>query len=200
MTAAEIAVPSQAREVPVSVSAGLAEGRPTAPTAPTARRRGSSRPPEPHRYTVRIPLADTSVSQWWGTQDDPSASVRALIRDEIMGNGFTDTVNRAVMQLPRRGRPPGFASEDAVGDEGWGKPAAQSVLVVQQQKSQLPEQPVLSEPVDPEPESERTAVLLGTAAAAAQESVSSASGDPIDRTADVPSVQFDMDDIFGHGG
>jgi len=59
-----------------------------------------------HRFTVRVPTVDTSVRAWWAAQDDPSASVRALIRDEVTKHGFTDTVNRPVTQLPRRGRPP----------------------------------------------------------------------------------------------
>jgi len=68
--------------------------------------------PRAHRYTVRVPVADTSVSEWWSAQADSSASVRALIRDEIMRHGFTDTVNRPVTQLPRRGRPPLSAREE----------------------------------------------------------------------------------------
>jgi hypothetical protein len=45
---------------------------------------------------VRVPSADTSFARWWATQDDPSASVRALVRAEIQANGFTDIVNRPV--------------------------------------------------------------------------------------------------------
>jgi len=64
-----------------------------------------------HRYTLRVPVVDTSIEAWWAAQDDPSASVRALVREEIMKHGFTDTVNRPVTQMPRRGRPPGSTME-----------------------------------------------------------------------------------------
>lgn len=90
-------------------------------TAP--RRRSSARPVEDHRYTLKVPRVDTSVSQWWDAQHDPSASVRALVREEIMRHGFTDTVNRPVGPMPRRGRPPGsgrpdFEAEDQVTGDG----------------------------------------------------------------------------------
>ncbi|MDP9903229.1 hypothetical protein [Arthrobacter bambusae] len=65
-----------------------------------------------HRYTLRVPVVDTSIEAWWAAQDDPSASVRALVREEIMKHGFTDTVNRPVTQMPRRGRPPGSTMDN----------------------------------------------------------------------------------------
>lgn len=62
-------------------------------------------PRQSHRFTLRVPAADTSVSAWWAAQDDASASVRKLVRDEIQRHGLTDTANRPVSQLPKRGRP-----------------------------------------------------------------------------------------------
>lgn len=61
---------------------------------------------EPVRRRITIPQVDTSTLAWWNAQFDPSASVRALIRAEIEREGLTDTVNRPVRQMPRRGRPP----------------------------------------------------------------------------------------------
>lgn len=66
----------------------------------------SPKPKIAHRFTLRVPQSNTTIEQWWEMQDDPSASVRALIRDEILNYGLTDTVNRPISQQPRRGRPP----------------------------------------------------------------------------------------------
>lgn len=161
------------------------------------RRRTSERPPEDHRFTLKVPRVDTSVVEWWESQHDPSASVRALIRDEIMRHGFTDTVNRPVTQLPRRGRPPGSgrgmdaapiehlettAQEPAV--HPWPAETKRRSHVVEQTETQVPIQqadPIedirttQAHPVADEPEPET-------------EPVGSGGG------------QFDMDDIFGHGG
>lgn len=59
-----------------------------------------------HRFTLKVPQVDESVVEWVSAQHDLSQSLRQLIRDEIQRNGFTDTANRPVTQLPRRGRPP----------------------------------------------------------------------------------------------
>lgn len=48
------------------------------------------------RLTVRVPAADTSTTAWWDAQDDPGASVRSLIRAEIVAHGLSDTMNRPV--------------------------------------------------------------------------------------------------------
>jgi len=60
----------------------------------SAHRRPPSR--EMHRLTLKVPLADVDTEKWWGTQFDPSAAVRALIRAEIARNGVTDMLNRSV--------------------------------------------------------------------------------------------------------
>lgn len=66
-----------------------------------------------HRYTLKVPQVDESVVEWVVAQHDLSLSLRQLIRDEIQRNGFTDTANRPVTQLPRRGRPPAQYAEDS---------------------------------------------------------------------------------------
>lgn len=69
---------------------------------------------EPLRRRISIPQVDTSTQRWWETQDDPSVSIRLLIREEIEKNGYVDKLNHPVEQQPRRGRPPASAG---VGDE-----------------------------------------------------------------------------------
>lgn len=59
------------------------------------------------RKRISIPKVDDSVLAWWATQNDPSLSVRLLIRSEIERSGYTDIAFRPVVQQPRRGRPPG---------------------------------------------------------------------------------------------
>lgn len=61
----------------------------------------------PHRTRLSIPVADTSVIEWLGVQDNVSASIRTLIRDHIAAHGMSDPTCRPVEQRPRRGRPPG---------------------------------------------------------------------------------------------
>lgn len=53
------------------------------------------------RYMVRVPLVDTSFAEWWAAQDNPSASVMALIRDQVARYGFTDSANRPIAPLSR---------------------------------------------------------------------------------------------------
>lgn len=65
-----------------------------------------------HRFTLKVPQVDESVVEWVSAQHDLSQSLRQLIRDEIQRNGFTDTANRPVAQLPRRGRPPAQYAEE----------------------------------------------------------------------------------------
>ena len=68
--------------------------------------------PEPRRFRVSVPNADTSVLTWIGAQSDLSASVRALIRDAIRRDGYQDATCYPVKQQPRRGRPPRSADDD----------------------------------------------------------------------------------------
>lgn len=66
-----------------------------------------------HRFTLKVPQVDESVVEWVSAQHDLSQSLRQLIRDEIQRNGFTDTANRPVTQLPRRGRPPAQYADES---------------------------------------------------------------------------------------
>jgi hypothetical protein len=77
---------------------------------------------QPHRFRVTVPVADEAVVAWMGLQDNPSLSVRLLIRESIERMGYVDVVNRPVAQLPRRGRPAG--SEGAEGPEENPAPTA----------------------------------------------------------------------------
>lgn len=148
---------------------------------PTRRSRGIGRAPEAHRFTVRVPLADTSVVDWWEAQYDPSASVRTLIRDEIVRHGYTDTVNRPIAQQPRRGRPP--LSES--GDDEYAAPAAD--LPAGTAGAAVPVWPVA--PILPAPAA--PAAPAGPTPVAA----------PIVEAQAVPpqALPLDMEDIFGHG-
>jgi hypothetical protein len=61
--------------------------------------------PQPHRYRVSVPAADEAVVAWMELQDNPSLSVRMLIRESIERQGYVDIVNRPVSQLPKHSRP-----------------------------------------------------------------------------------------------
>ena len=70
----------------------------------------------PYRRTFSFPRTDESTLAWWEAQADPSLSLKLLIRKEIEQHGYTDTANRPVRQLPRRGRPPKTAAYDTDGE------------------------------------------------------------------------------------
>ncbi|KIA74372.1 hypothetical protein ANMWB30_09450 [Arthrobacter sp. MWB30] len=70
----------------------------------------ASKPP-PHRYRFNVPQVDESVVMWMGMQNDPSISIRMLIRESIERLGYVDVFNRPVAQLPKRGRPSGAEEE-----------------------------------------------------------------------------------------
>lgn len=71
----------------------------------------------PVRKRVSYPEADSTTQQWWDAQADPSVSVRLLLRADVERNGYTDVMNRPVVQLPKRGRPAGSGASDDLGDE-----------------------------------------------------------------------------------
>lgn len=56
------------------------------------------------RMRLNIPEQDLSVTEWLDKQLDASASIRAVIRDYIQRNGYTDPTCGRVEQI-RRGRP-----------------------------------------------------------------------------------------------
>lgn len=87
--------------------------------------------PQPQRFRVSVPAADEAVLEWMNLQDNPSLSIRMLIRESIERLGYVDVVNRPVAQLPTRGRPVAPAedsTETRRNAEAAGAPAA----VVQQ--------------------------------------------------------------------
>lgn len=59
----------------------------------------AGRPAQGIRPRISIPGADVSVLEWWAAQDDPSLSVRLLIRQEMKLNGVTDRAMRPVAKL-----------------------------------------------------------------------------------------------------
>lgn len=67
--------------------------------------------PQPHRFRVSVPAADEAMVAWMELQDNPSLSVRMLIRESIERQGYIDIVNRPVSQLPKPGHPAGSPEE-----------------------------------------------------------------------------------------
>jgi len=87
--------------------------------------------PQPHRFRVSVPAADEAVLEWMNLQDNPSLSVRMLIRESIERLGYVDVFNRPVAQLPTRGRPVG-PEEESTETERNAETAAAPVALVQQ--------------------------------------------------------------------
>jgi hypothetical protein len=87
--------------------------------------------PQPHRFRVSVPAADEAVLVWMNLQDNPSMSVRMLIRQSIERLGYVDVINRPVAQLPMRGRPVG-PEEESTERERNAETAAAPVALVQQ--------------------------------------------------------------------
>lgn len=87
-------------------------------------RTGAPAKPQPHRFRVSVPAADEAVVAWMELQDNPSLSVRMLIRESIERLGYIDVVNRPVAQLPGGVRAAG-APEDAPGSPSQPPAAAQ---------------------------------------------------------------------------
>lgn len=87
--------------------------------------------PQPHRFRLSVPAADEAVLAWMNLQDNPSLSVRMLIRESIERLGYVDVINRPVAQLPTRGRPVG-PKEESTDRERIAEPGAAPVALVQQ--------------------------------------------------------------------
>lgn len=84
---------------------------------------------EPRKLRWTVPAADTSVIKWLNEQQDPSQSLRLLIREAIQRDGYIDVYYKPVEQLPRRGRPPLEVTEQHEDDEATTdhRPAARPV-------------------------------------------------------------------------
>lgn len=80
----------------------------------------AKRKAEPYRKRLTIPHADESSATWYDIQDDPSASVRLLIRESIQRDGYVDVINRPVDRQPRRGRPPADGQRETGSDDESG--------------------------------------------------------------------------------
>ena len=87
--------------------------------------------PQPYRFRVSVPAADEAVLVWMNLQDNPSLSVRMLIRESIERLGYVDVFNRPVAQLFTRGRPVG-PEEESTETERNAETAAAPVALVQQ--------------------------------------------------------------------
>lgn len=53
------------------------------------------------RYRLTVPEDDRCVHEWMRNQDDPSQSLRMLIKSDLIKNGPTDVMSRDV--IPRKG-------------------------------------------------------------------------------------------------
>ncbi|KRE76791.1 hypothetical protein [Arthrobacter sp. Soil762] len=97
----------------------------------TAKTSAVTMKPQPHRFRLSVPAADEAVLMWMNLQDNPSLSVRMLIRESIERLGYVDVINRPVAQLPTRGRPVG-PEEESTERERNAETAAAPVAWVQQ--------------------------------------------------------------------
>jgi hypothetical protein len=113
--------------------------------------------PQPHRFRVSVPAADEAVLVWMNLQDNPSLSVRMLIRESIERLGYVDVINRPVVQLPTRGRPVG-PEEESTHRERNAETAAAPVALVQQVAT-----PAASKDLDRNQETNTGPEILGIA-------------------------------------
>lgn len=110
------------------------------------------------RYRLSVPESDSSVREWLEAQENPSISLRLVIKDLIEREGIVDVLNRPVTQQPRRGRPPvsdtGSAAEVAAPrgatQEGTTE-GAPSGLATEPQAATQPHVPAPATPAPPTP-------------------------------------------------
>jgi hypothetical protein len=113
--------------------------------------------PQPHRFRMSVPAADEAVLVWMNLQDNPSLSIRMLIRESIERLGYVDVVNRPVAKLPTRGHPVGPEEESTETERNAetagapaafvqqvGSPAASAGLGLSQKTNTEPEIPGLA--------------------------------------------------------
>lgn len=87
--------------------------------------------PPPQRFRLSVPAADEAVLEWMNLQDNPSLSIRMLIRESIERLGYVDVVNRPVSQLPTRELPVG-PGEQPIRTQRNAEPAGEPAALVQQ--------------------------------------------------------------------
>lgn len=165
----------------------------------------AKRKPEPMRTRLTVPAADQSVIDWLELQDDPSGSMRRLVRDSIEREGFTDVLNRPVDQLPRRGRPPQNLIDglEVAGESGQGRDEREAQPVVEVKATG-------TESIDSRVETAAVQEAPGKTAPVQNESEIEAASDDDDAETDAiesePEVEpkvssdgpVDMSDLFGH--
>lgn len=115
--------------------------------------------PQPHRFRMNVPQADESVLAWMKVQDNPSLSLRMLVRENIERHGYIDVMNRPVDQLPKRGRPATSEEESAARPEP--APAAPALHLVP--PAAAPDAPAASTDLDLTPDPAPVPELLGIA-------------------------------------
>jgi hypothetical protein len=103
--------------------------------------------PPPQRFRLSVPAADEAVLEWMNLPDNPSLSIRMLIRESIERLGYVDVINRPVSQLPTRERPVG-PEEDPTRTQRTAETVAAPAALVQQMAK-----PAASE--DPDPSQQR---------------------------------------------
>ena len=110
----------------------VAAPKPKAAAAKTAKTSARTTvKPQPHRFRVSVPAADEAVLVWMNLQDNPSLSLRMLIRESIERLGYVDVINRPVDKLPTRGRPVG-PEEDSTVTERNAETAGAAAALAQQ--------------------------------------------------------------------
>ena len=88
------------------------------------------------RYRLQVPAEDISVQEWIEAQINISTSIRQLIREDIMKNGYTDVTCRRVEQGPKRGRPTNAELEGRAEENDFVDEVEPVATVMQADKSQ----------------------------------------------------------------
>ncbi|WP_309107646.1 hypothetical protein [Arthrobacter sp.] len=108
--------------------------------------------PPPQRFRLSVPAADEAVLEWMNLQDNPSLSIRMLIRESIERLGYVDVVNRPVSQLPTRERPVGPEEGSTRTERNAGTAVLPAALDQQMATPAASEDPGLSQQTETEPE------------------------------------------------
>ena len=108
--------------------------------------------PPPQRFRLSVPVADEAVLEWMNLQDNPSLSIRMLIRESIERLGYVDVINRPVSQLPARERPVGPEEASIRTQPNAETAAAPAPLVQRMVTPAASEDPDLSQQTRTEPE------------------------------------------------